>query len=246
MKTIAKFYAIAFVFSILTSVSNAQTCNRIYLKKGGTVYSAGPANLTARSATNEVKISFMKTGGRAEAEVNIYLNDQLLPSKTIHLNNGNWDDNGVFRVITLTGATGKMVKVKVINKSVTQTINYTCQIEGQSPDLVDRIESSNSGKTLRHDQDKTAYVLKSCTRKTRITISRIAGDAIPSIRVYEGSSIGTFGRWSIVYDNERWFGGNDNEITFVVESQLFLKINVWNTAAARTIECRIKAVVEDY
>ena len=56
----------------------AQTCSRTLTSKSGTVYSANPGTLTTTATSDQVTIRIKKTGGRAETQVNVYVNNVII------------------------------------------------------------------------------------------------------------------------------------------------------------------------
>ena len=75
--------ALLVVFMIAHQM-NAQSCSTVIGSKSGTVYPSGPAKVQATSKGNQVKVKIRKTGGKARAEVKIFVGGILEGSMGIY------------------------------------------------------------------------------------------------------------------------------------------------------------------
>ncbi len=73
--------------------------------KTGTVYSAIPGTMTATATSDQVTIKIRKTGGRAETQVNVYINN-VMQSNPIEYDNGSYKPSG-WQSRTLNNVNGK-------------------------------------------------------------------------------------------------------------------------------------------
>jgi len=181
----------------------AQTCSRTLTSKSGTVYSANPGTLTTTATSDQVTIRIKKTGGRAETQVNVYVNN-VMQSNPIEYDNGTYIPSG-WQTRTLNGVNGKQIKVKIVNQSVANTFKYDAKIQGNSNNVT-TTGSKVSGRLLGQT-NKTIYTNPSCTGKARIIVRRTDGNARGNIRVWEknGSS------WNLLNNHSYTFEKNQDK-----------------------------------
>lgn len=224
------FAIVAFGFN-----AQAQTCNTILKTKIGKVYSARNANIYITPSTDNIKVRVRKTGGKAETQMNIYVDGRLLRDKKVEWDAGRYTDEGRYTNRNLTGVNGKQVKIVIINQSVARTFDYKVKIEGASRSI-----TTTGGKirgTLMGQQNKTMYTNGSCTSKTRILIWREAYKAAANIRVYEKSGSG----WRRLSQHDRLFAKNDPSEDFTVNSNKELKIELRNVSVGNRIKYAMDA-----
>ena len=111
----------------------AQTCSRELTSKTGTVYSANPGTMTTTATSDQVTIKIRKTGGRAETQVNVYVNN-VMQSNPIEYDNGTYIPSG-WQSRTLNNVNGKQIKVRIVNQSVGNTFKYQAKINGNSKNI---------------------------------------------------------------------------------------------------------------
>jgi len=229
--TLVAFMAVAFSMSV-----NAQTCSTILKSKTGTVYSANPSTTRVTATSNEVQVKVKKTGGRAETQVNIYINNVFQQSKKIEYDNGNYSENN-YRTRTLTGVKGKVIKVVIVNQSVANTFRYKLKINGKKKTIASTgglVDGVLIGQT-----NKTIYTNGSCTPKTRIIVRRRSGIARGNIRVWEKRSNGT---WRRLDQYNQTLERNQSVKNFVVNSRKKLKIELRNVSVGNTLGYRMNAL----
>ncbi len=172
MKTIILALAVLMV-GITT---NAQSCTSTLKTRSGTVMAGGPAKTTFTATSNSVRISVNKTGGKAKTTVNIYAN-------------GSFKDRMIFengrdtptKAKTITGVSGKSIRVDIVNQSVANKFKYSMKATGSTTNLA--IGGRKTGRLLGN-QKKTLETNASCTNKTRVTIKRTSGRARGTVRVW--------------------------------------------------------------
>ncbi|MEL6812774.1 MAG: hypothetical protein AAFP76_15710 [Bacteroidota bacterium] len=230
-----KITFIALIVALLSIDANAQTCPTTLKSKTGKVYSANPGTFKATATSDQVTVRIRKTAGRAETQVNIYVNN-VMQSNPIEYNNGTYIPSG-WQTRTLNNVNGKEIKVKVVNQSVGNTFSYEASINGQRRSI-----SSNGGRvdgTLLGQQNKTIYTNGSCTQRTRVVIRRRGGRARANIRVWEKRANGT---WRALSQHNQTFERNDNDASFTVNSSRKLKIELRNVSVGNTIQYRMNAL----
>ena len=134
--SISKFRTIAILGIIATaffSQVNAQTCPTVLKSKTGKVYSANPGIVKTVAHSSQATVRIKKTGGKAETQVNIYINNVQQPNP-IEFDNGPRIAKG-WKTRTLSNVDGKEIKVQIVNQSVANTISYKVQIEGESKSI---------------------------------------------------------------------------------------------------------------
>ncbi|MBL4663609.1 MAG: hypothetical protein JKY22_08660 [Flavobacteriaceae bacterium] len=224
-----------FLFSMNLS---AQTCPTTLKSKTGKVYSANPATITTTATSNQVRIKIKKTAGRAETQVNIYINNVQQPNP-IEYNNGTYIPSG-WQTRTLNNVNGKTIKVKIVNQSVANTFSYSLKINGEKRSI-----ASTGGPVdgiLIGQQNKTIYTNGSCTAKTQIIVRRRSGNARGNIRVWEKRSNGT---WVRLDQYNTTLEQNKSKKIFVVNSSRKLKIELRNVSVGNTLGYRMNALAKN-
>jgi hypothetical protein len=212
----------------------AQTCSRTLTSKTGTVYSANPGTMTTTATSNQVTIKIRKTGGKAETQVNVYINN-VMQSNPIEYDNGSYKPSG-WQTRTLNNVNGKQIKVKIVNQSVANTFKYEAKINGNSKNITtsgNKVTGRLMGQT-----NKTIYSNPSCTNKARIIVRRTAGQARGNIRVWErrGAS------WALLNNHTYTFEKNQDKKIFVVNSNKKLKVELRNVSVGNTLSYVMNAL----
>ena len=234
---IAKVTLVAFMVAAFSFQTNAQTCSTTIKSKTGKVYSANPANIVTTATSNQVTVKIKKTAGRAETQVNVYINNVMQPNP-IEYNNGTYIPSG-WQTRTLSNVNGKTIKVKVVNQSVANTFSYSLKILGNSRSI-----ASTGGLvdgTLIGQQNKTIYTNGSCTPKTQIIVRRRSGNARGNIRVWEKRNNGT---WAFLSQYTTTLERGVNKKIFVVNSNKKLKVELRNVSVGNTIGYRMNALAK--
>jgi len=234
---LTKITLVAFMFAAFSFQSNAQTCTTVIKSKTGKVYSANPANITATATSNQVTVKIKKTAGRAETQVNVYVDNVMQPNP-INYDNGTYIPSG-WQTRTLNNVNGKQIKVKVVNQSVANTFSYSLKIIGESRSI-----ASTGGKvdgTLIGQQNKTIYTNGSCTSKTQIIVRRRSGNARGNIRVWEKRPNGS---WAFLSQYTKTIEQGDDKKIFVVNSNKKLKVELRNVSVGNTIGYRMNALAK--
>lgn len=166
---------------IITFQVSAQTCKSTLIEKTGSVLSAAPGIVKITSKSNDIVVSVLKTGGKAETQINIYVDGQI--KSKIEFDNGNYTSNNVPKTRNINGVKGKEIKIEIVNQSVANKFDYNVKIEGSIKSLMpnDEIETGN----LLFNTKKTVLVNGSCTLKTKLTIKRVDGNARATITIYK-------------------------------------------------------------
>jgi len=105
--------------NLSTGTSN---CPKLVTNKSGTVYAGGPKTFNIKPKCNKLEIKVAKTGGKAETQVNVYINNQFSHQYKIEFDNGNYTRT---KTKTLTGVKNKNIKVVIVNQSVANKFKYT-------------------------------------------------------------------------------------------------------------------------
>ena len=173
------------------SSSNYEGCNQLLKYKRGVVYSLAPGIIQKRATSKTITVKVKKTSGRAETQVNIYVNGQF--KKKIEFDNGNYTTDYKTRV--LNNVKGKMIKIEIVNQSVGNTFGYTARIKGKRKNLN---EDGHSLKgTLFGPMQKVMITKSSCTNKIKLSIrfeNRSTLRAKATVTVFRKSG----NRWSRV------------------------------------------------
>lgn len=225
------------VVSRTTSTSNAtfKGCSATLGNKTGEVFSVAPGILKARATSKSVTVKVKKTGGRAETQVNIYVNGALRRAKKIEFDNGNYSTQYKKRV--LNNVKGKMIKVEIVNQSVANTFKYNAKIEGFNKSIVKGGNAPIKG-ILPGQIKKSIETIGSCTGKTRVIIRRQSGQARGTIRVYEKRGSG----WSSTAIKSVTFERNETKKIFVVNSNKKLKIELKNISVGNMLGYKMNAL----
>ncbi|QNJ98078.1 hypothetical protein [Constantimarinum furrinae] len=226
-----KFAMMAFFIAALTFTGNAQECATTLASKSGTVLSANPGVLTTTATSDQVVVKIRKTGGRAETQVNVYVNNVMQPDPqdVFEFDNGNYTESQ-YRTRTFNNVSGKTIKVQIVNQSVANTFKYTLKIDGSKKSV-----ATTGGKvegTLIGQTNKTIYTDGSCTPKTRIIVRRKNGRARGNIRVWEKQSNGS---WQRLDQYSQTLEQNQDKKIFVVNSNKKLKVELRNVSVGNTL-----------
>ncbi|MCW5520943.1 hypothetical protein J1N09_13925 [Aureitalea sp. L0-47] len=219
-------------FCAIPFTTSAQTCSTVLKSKNGTVYSANPATIITTATSNQAVVKISKTGGRAETQVNIYVNNVMQPNP-IEFDNGNYTRT---KTRTLNNVSGKQIKVQIVNQSVANTFKYSAKIEGKSSNITTSGDKSTG--RLMGQTNKTIYTKASCTGKARIIVRRTNGKARGNIRVWQknGSS------WSLMNNHTYTFEKNQDKKIFVVNSNKKLKVELRNVSVGNTLSYVMNAL----
>jgi hypothetical protein len=216
-----------------SSSSNFKGCNRSLTNKNGEVFSVAPGILTTKATSDKVTISIKKTGGRAETQVNIYVNNVLKQNKKIEFDNGAFTTNYKNRI--LSGVKGKTIKVEIVNQSVANSFKYTAKIVGKVKSLMSDRKPATG--TLIGQGFKNVTTKVSCTGKTKIVIRRTGGKARGTIRIFEQKSNGSYTKLL----KSETFEKNDSKKEFIMNSSKKLKIELKNISVGNTLKFKINA-----
>lgn len=214
------------VFALgITFTSISQTCPTTLATKSGTVYSANPGTFKANSSGNEVTVSVRKTDGRAETQVNIYVNNVF--KGKIEFDNGNYTTQ--YRTKTVTGAANKEVKVEIVNQSVGNTFKYDAKIEGSNRSLM-TTGGPETGNLVGQTQ-KTVTSEGSCTNRAKVIVRRESGNARGTVRVYEKTGTS----WSNNPIESVTFEANETEKIITINSNKDLKVELKNISVGNML-----------
>lgn len=227
----------AMLFVAATFTTTAQTCNKQIKSKTGKVYSAAPgvievSNIKGSSVTVKIK----KTAGKAETQVNFYINGAMQP-KVVNFDNGTYK-NPKWTVRTFNNVQGKKLTVKVVNQSVANTFSYDCRIIGKTSNLLNgatRVTGNLAGNTK-----KTIYTKSGCTNKTKITIVQTSGKARATYRVWAKQANG---QWSELLNKNGTIEKAEKSKTIIVNTNKQLKVEVKNVSIGNMFGYRITAKV---
>ena len=164
----------------VTSPGQSALTQKTYINKSGTVYSARPGSASFRATTDEVTIKVTKTGGQAETQVNIYVNNRL--TKKMEFDNGRYSNKAVTRV--LKGVKNKNIQVKIVNQSVTNTFKYKLLCTGDQPagSLCPKVIEKFSGTV--YSVRPRAFTLKPQCNDLLLKVAKTGGKAETQVNVY--------------------------------------------------------------
>lgn len=170
------------VFSALTNEANAQGATQTvrFVNKTGTVYSANPGRATFKATTDKVIIKLTKTGGKAETQVNIYVNNRF--SKKMEFDNGNYSGRSYTR--TLTGVKNKTIKVEIVNQSVANTFKYSLVCTGEKPAVPNcpKVVLNKTGKV--YSVRPGTHTVRPTCNNLEIKLQKTGGRAETQANVY--------------------------------------------------------------
>jgi len=212
----------------------AQTCSTVLKSKNGTVYSANPAVINTVATSNQVTVKVKKTGGRAETQVNVYVDNVMQPNP-IEYDNGTYIPSG-WQTRTLNNVNGKQISVRIVNQSVANTFKYDAKIEGMSSNITTTGDKSTG--RLMGQTNKTIYTNASCTGKARIIVRRTDGKARGNIRVWQKNG----NSWSLMNNHTYTFEKNQDKKIFVVNSNKQLKVELRNVSVGNTLSYVMNAL----
>jgi len=218
-----------------TSNSTFKGCPVTLANKTGEVFSVAPGIIQTRATSQRVTVKVKKTGGRAETQVNIYVDGVLRRAKKIEFDNGNYTTK--YKVRELGNVQGKMIKVEIVNQSVANTFRYKAKIEGFSKSIVKGGGAPITG-VVQGQVKKSIKTTGSCTGKTRVIVRRQSGQARGTIRVFEKSGSG----WSSTAIKSLTFERNENKKIFIVNSNKELKIELKNISVGNMLGYKMNAL----
>ena len=174
---------IAFLFG-----ASAQTCPLLQDSKTGNVYLAGPSNFEFRASTQNMLISFARTGGAAAEKVKIFVNDVEVVE---------YDRRGYFDH-ELTNVRGKNIRCQVINYIPTGDVYETT--EGVLTDPASKVsykleafaltkhltpgQKPAQGRILGKNKKVSVTLMSSCTNNTKVVVKRTSPTGTAKIKVY--------------------------------------------------------------
>ena len=209
------------------SMSTAACPVRINGKKGK-VYSVAPGIFKTLSRYEDVNVRLKKTGGKARAQVNIYVNGHL--TKKIKFDNGDYTTD--YKTRKLTNVKGKNIKVEIVNQSVGNTFSYDLKLEGMRNALISRPTSISGLLFNGRNNPINTRSAGSCTGKAKIVFHRSNGFANVTINVYEKQ-----GRtYSSSPIRVMQINGNESDKTFTVNSSKPLKIVTKNVSSGKLVD----------
>lgn len=211
-------------------VGTPTTCLKTLKTERGKVFAAAPGVITLKDCqSDEVTITVTKTDGKAETQINIYVDNQM-QQNPINFDNGSLIPAPKTR--TITGTKGKKVVIKVVNQSVANTFSYVVKIEGQSNNL---IKGDNTG-TLIGNEKITLETLSNCANKAKIIVKRKDGNARATIRVWEKQINGTFNER---VDLNKTFEKEESTKEIDYDSNKSLKIELKNVSIGNNFKYEV-------
>lgn len=217
-----------------SSSSSFKGCSTTLANKTGEVYSVAPGILQARATSASVTVKLKKTGGRAETQVNIYVDGVLKREQKMEFDNGRFTTQ--YKLRNLENVQGKMIKVEIVNQSTANTFKYNAKIVGFSKSLVKGGGGPITG-VLQGQIKKSLKTNRSCTGKTRVIVRRQSGRARATIRVFERTASG----WSSAIKSVT-FERNETKKIFVVNSTRSLKIELKNISVGNMLGYKMNAL----
>lgn len=218
-----------------SSSSSFEGCSQTIKYKTGVVYSVSPGILQKRATSNSVTVKVKKTSGRAETQVNIYVNGQF--KKKIEFDNGNY--NTQYRTRTLNNVRGKTIKVEIVNQSAANTFGYTARIIGKRKSVTQDGKAIN-GSLPVGQMKKTFETVASCTNKTNVKITlkrRTIYNARGTVRVYKKSGNG----WTRILSET--IEANQSNWNHTFNTNKKLKIELKNISVGNRMDYKMNALV---
>ena len=98
-----------------------EICPKTILNKNGTVLAVAPGTYTVKPLCNDLKITLKKTGGKAETQVNVYVNGRYRRTNMMKFSAGNYQRT---LSTTVKNVRGQKVKIDIVNQSVLNDFRY--------------------------------------------------------------------------------------------------------------------------
>ena len=225
--------ALAIVMVCFGLNAQAQTCTSTLKSRTGTVMAGGPAKINFTATSNSIKVTIDKTGGKAKTTVNIYANGAF--KDRIIFENGRDTPK---KSKTITGVSGKNIRVDIVNQSVANKFKYKMTATGSSSNL------SKTGKQtgkLMGQQKKTIYTNASCTNKTKVIIKRTSGKARGTVRVWKKNG----NSWTEYSSDTFERSQPGNQMVINVNTSRELKIELKNVSVGNTFGYSMEAKVRN-
>lgn len=204
-----------------------------YVNKTGKVYSPSPGSAKFTSTTDEVTIKVTKTDGRAETQVNIYVNGVF--TKKMEFDNGNYSNTTKTR--TITGTKGKEVKVTIVNQSVGNTFSYRLVCTGKQECPSDL---ENTSGTVYAAGPKTFTLRPDCDRLV-IEVEKTGGRAETQVNVYVDNVFKQ--KKKMEFDNG--LNTKTERRTIFNAAGKTVKVEIVNQSVANTFKYKFKATQKD-
>ncbi len=220
--------------------SKWEGCEQVILKKSGVVHSVGPAVLKFFGTSHEATIHIKKTGGRAPAQVNVYVCGILRDEENQQITFLNGKNTTPYHTIKLKKVKGCPIRVEIVNQSVGNTFKYTAKILVKSRSLLKGPNTKGGGGDLLGQGKSTFFITKSCTGKTKIIIERNGGRARATLIIYEQNSNGSYNSKLI---DETILNDQRTE-TIELNTNKKLKIEIKNISIGKSLKFHIDAIAK--
>jgi len=235
MKTIKTIFSLALLIGMSYQIT-AQTCPTILKEKNGTVYSVNPAIFKETGTSDQTSITIRKTDGRAKTEVYFFV-DGVQQGGKMTFSSGQGTRT---KSRTVNNTKNKEVKVKIYNRSVSNTFKYNAKIYGEKRSISEA--GGPSKGLLIGQQKKTIKTIDPCTPRTKVIIRRRNGVARATVRVYRhnyGAS------WSLMPAHSYLLEQGDNSKIFTVETDKKIKVELQNISMGNTFSYTMNALAQN-
>ena len=203
-----------------------------YVNKTGTVYSANPGTSTFKATTDEVTIRLSKTGGKAETQVNIYVNNSF--KAKMEFDNGNYTRT---LTRTLKGVKNKTIKIKIVNQSVANKFQYRLLCTGVKPPVSQcpKVVQNFSGTVYAAGPKN--FTIKPKCNKLEIKVAKTGGKAETQVNVYINNQFQQ--AYKMEFDN----GNYTRTITRTLQNvkNKTVKVTIVNQSIANKFQYRFTA-----
>lgn len=235
MKTVKTILSIAMLVCMTYQIT-AQTCPSLLREKNGTVYSVNPASFKETGSSNQTTVEIRKMDGRAKAEVYFYVNN-VRQGGVMTFPSGNGRPTLSY---TLNNTKNKEVKVKIHNRSVSNTFKYRARFYGEKRSISEA--GGPSKGILVGQQKKSIKTNEPCTPKTQVIIKRRNGNARATVRIYRNTYADN---WELLPEYSQLLEQRDWEKIFSIETNKRIKVVLQNISVGNTFTYTMNALAKN-
>lgn len=121
VKIVNQSLANTFSYRLVCTGVETNVCPKVLENYNGTVYAGGPKRFTLTPKCGNLELRVSKTGGKAETQVSVYVNNVFQQNKKMEFDNGRYSKT---KTVTLHDVMNKTVRVEIVNQSVTNKFKY--------------------------------------------------------------------------------------------------------------------------
>ncbi len=148
-----------------------------YVHKSGTVYSVNPGRSTFTSSSEEIEILIRKTDGRAETQVNVYVDNVL--RTIIEFDNGRYT---LEQTRTISDVLNREVMIEIVNQSVANTFSYFLRCFGEETIICPNLLENRNG--IVYAGGPRRFRLTPKCQNLELVVSKTGGKAETQVSIY--------------------------------------------------------------